>query len=103
MRKLIFTVLACGAIVSPALADPLTVEITNKTPEVIKTITAVPRAGGQLIEVSKTEIAVGGASAVEFEAPVSTCVFTLTSLLASGKTVVNEDVFLCHTKSLDIK
>ena len=103
MRKLVLTALACGAFAMPAMAEPLSVEITNKTPEAIKSITAVPRAGGAAIEVSTAEISIGGTAAVTFEAPASTCVFTLTSLLASGKTKVNEDVFLCHTKELVIQ
>ena len=108
MRKLILTfVIGCAsfeaAYLMPACAEPIAVTITNKTPEVIKTITAVPRAGGAVIEVSKADIAIGGVAPVEFEAASSTCVFTLKSLLASGKTLVNEGVFLCHTKEVVIQ
>jgi hypothetical protein len=103
MRKLILILAACSSFAGSAFAEPLRIEITNKTAEVIKSITAVPRAGGATIQVSEGGIAVGGVNAVEFEAPASTCVFTLTTLLASGKTIVKENVFLCHTKELVIE
>jgi hypothetical protein len=103
MRKMLLGLIAAGAFVVPALADQMSLDVINKTGQAIKTITAVPRAGGSAINLSAEEIAVGATSTLTFDGPASTCVFTVSSTLASGKVITLSDVFLCHTQSLVIQ
>jgi hypothetical protein len=103
MRKMLFGLVAAGAFAVPALADQINLDVINKTGQAIKTITAAPRAGGSAISLSADEIAADATSALTFDGPASTCVFTVSSTLVSGKVITLSDVFLCHTQSLVIQ
>jgi len=103
MQKIILALATLVSFAVAAFADDLSVEVTNKTSESIKAIAAVPRAGGAPIALSDAEIASGATSELSFEAPASTCVFTVSSTLTSGKVITLPDVFLCHTPKLVIQ
>ncbi len=93
--------LALGS--AAATADTLNFAVSNKTSEAIKSIKAVPRAGGKEIDISSEAIDVGATSPVTLAAPASTCVFNLTIKLASGRVISKADTFLCHIETLVVQ
>ena len=93
--------LALGS--AAATADTLNFAVSNKTSEAIKSIKAVPRAGGAEIDISSEAIDVGATSPVTLAAPASSCVFTLAIKLASGRVISKPDTFLCHLETLTIQ
>ena len=102
MQKQFLALAACLFFASPAVADELSFDLTNKTGQVIKAISVTPRAGGAAIDVIADEIADGAKINLVFQGPASTCVFTINSTLASGKVLTKPDVFLCHRPELVI-
>jgi hypothetical protein len=102
----IITILPCfvitflAASLSNAEAAPITFKINNKTGVAINTIVATPKSGGADISLFSIAIAVAAISPITFTSPKGDRVFTLTTILASGKVMSNPDTDLCQTDAI---
>lgn len=78
-------------------ADTLNVRVRNMTGQVINSMSAVPKGGSAKVAVISSSLASTAIAPASFAVPSDTCVFVLTTTLASGRVIVSPDTDLCQT------
>ena len=89
--------------VNCAAAASITLKFNNKSAAVLNSISITPKSGGGTQTILSTAVPANSTQSVTFNPTVNTCVFAVTYVFSSGKTIVIPDTDLCQTDQINVQ
>ncbi|MEP6828687.1 MAG: hypothetical protein ABJA10_11515, partial [Aestuariivirga sp.] len=81
----------------------ITLKFNNKSAAALNSISITPKSGGSAQTILSPAVPTNGAQSVTFTPTVNTCVFAVTYVFSSGKTITIPDTDLCQTDQINVQ